>query len=128
MVHNVQLFIDGIHFGIAIQCADGWYKFQYAAGGASGLSGSLNFGSFGKTSNKVTIKRTPPTGKVILIGQTSKGLDSIINYARKECGFDDSPYGLTDNNCRIFCAKLADFLEVYKGYCKASQGYWFAQK
>jgi hypothetical protein len=40
MVHQVFLFIDEIHFGIAIKCADGWYKFEYAAGGASGISGS----------------------------------------------------------------------------------------
>ena len=76
MVHEVILFIDDIHFGIAIRCSDGWYKFEYAAGGASGLSGSSNSGgsSSGKTSNKVTIKTSPPTGKALKIGDTFKGL------------------------------------------------------
>lgn len=127
MVHQVYLFIDGIHFGLAIECSDGWYKFEYAAGGASGLSGSSgSVGFLGKTSNAVTIKRSAPTGKVIRIGETKKGLNEIIKYAREECGFHDSAYGVTDNNCRIFAAKLAEFMGVLDGYKKASKGYFFA--
>lgn len=133
MVHQVLLFIDGYHFGLAIKCADGWYKFEYAAGGASGVSGhSGHFGSSGsggysgKTSNKVTIKRSAPTGTVIHIGDTKRGLSEIEAYARKECGFDGSDYGITDNNCRIFCSVLADFMGVHVGYRKAAKDYWFA--
>ncbi len=74
------LFIDGIHFGIAIECADGWYKFEYAAGhGSKGVVSS--------NPAKVTIKRSAPTGELHNIGFTNKGLNDIINYARKECGF-----------------------------------------
>lgn len=71
MVHQVYLFIDDIHFGIAIKCKDGWYKFEYAAGGASGISASSGSGQmFGKTSNKVTVKNSAPTGKSVYIGDT----------------------------------------------------------
>ena len=69
MVHQVYLFIDTIHFGIAILCQDGWFKFEYAAGGAKGLSGSSgSAGIFSKTSNQVTIKKSAPTGKNLRIG------------------------------------------------------------
>ncbi len=108
MVHQVHLFIDDIHFGIAIKCADGWYKFEYAAGGASGVSGSSgSAGSSGKTSNSVTVKRSAPTGKQKYIGDTHKGLQDIIDYARKDSGFHGSDYGVTDNNCRQFCSIMA---------------------
>ena len=70
MVHKVILFIDGVHFGLAIECADGWYKFEFASGlGSKGVSMSLA----GKEA-KVTIKRTPPTGKRIVLGLTKRGL------------------------------------------------------
>ena len=84
MVHQVICFIDGVHFGLAIECDDGWYKFEYAAGGASGLSGSSSSGgsSSGKTSNAVTIKKSAPTGNLYIIGETYKGLDDIIEFAR----------------------------------------------
>jgi len=32
MFPEVKLFIDGIHFGIAIETNAGWYKIDYAAG------------------------------------------------------------------------------------------------
>lgn len=126
MVHHVNLFIDDIHFGIAIYCADGWYKFEYAAGGASGLSGSSHStGLSGKTSNSVTIKRSAPTGKQQRIGKTMKKLNEIIDFARVQSGFHNSAYGVTDNNCRIFCAKMAIFMGVKSGYDDASSGYFF---
>ena len=53
MVHKVIMFIDGIHFGLAIECQDGWYKFEYAADGAK-----LNGVQF----PPVTIRRSAPTG------------------------------------------------------------------
>jgi hypothetical protein len=54
MVLDVSLFIDGVHFGIAIYCADGWYKFEYASG--------LGSKSSSNPTAKVTIKRSAPTG------------------------------------------------------------------
>lgn len=126
MVHQVYLFIDSIHFGIAILCQDGWYKFEYAAGGASGLSGSSgSAGLFSKTTNTVTIKRSPPTGKKVHIGDTLKGLQEIIDFARVGSGFHNSDYGVTDNNCRIFCSKMASFMSVKGGYDQAASGYFF---
>ena len=84
MVHHVILFIDGIHFGLAIECKDGWYKFEYASSGGSGASSSSNSTSgSSKTSNAVTIKRTAPTGEQIFLGDTDKGLDDIIKHARE---------------------------------------------
>jgi hypothetical protein len=71
MVHKVILFIDDVHFGLAIECADGWYKFEFASGlGSKGVSMS----SGGGVEAKVTIKRTPPTGKIIVLGMTQRGL------------------------------------------------------
>ena len=60
MVHQVVLFIDGVHFGLAINCADGWYKFEYAAAGTKSLTQ--------KDSKDVTIKRSAPTGNCYNIG------------------------------------------------------------
>ena len=133
MVHKVHLFVDDIHFGIAILCEDGWYKFEYAAGGASGLSASSGHsGSIGaavvKTCNAVTIKTSAPTGFQVLIGLTSKGLQAICDYARGGSGFHNSLYGVTDNNCRVFCARMAKFMGVHEEYKKfvISKGYLFA--
>ena len=126
MVHQVYLFIDDIHFGIAIECSDGWYKFEYAAGGASGISGSSGSGGLsGKTSNSVTIKTSAPTGDKKYIGDTSKGLQQIIDYARVGSGFHGSDYGVTDNSCRTFCSKMASFMGLEFGYSGASAGYFF---
>ena len=84
MVHQVILFIDGIHFGLAIQCKDGWYKYEYAASGGSGVSSSSSSTSgSSKTTNAVTIKRSAPTGEKIHIGDTNKSLDEINEFARK---------------------------------------------
>ena len=75
MVHNVILFKDGIHFGLAIKCTDGWYKFQYAAGhGSKGVTSG--------TIAKVTIKRSAPTGTIFNLGETNRGLQQIIDYAK----------------------------------------------
>ena len=79
MVHQVILFIDGIHFGLAIECSDGWYKFEYAADGAKGLSSD----SSKSTKNAVTVKRSAPTGEEHYIGDTTRGLDPIIEFARQ---------------------------------------------
>ena len=117
MVHEVICFIDGIHFGVAIQCSDGWYKFEYAAGGASGVWGSSGSGgSSGKTTNAVTIKTSAPTGDLYNIGDTKKGLNDIIDFARNGSGFHGSDYGLLDNNCRKFAYALAKFMGVEAGY------------
>ena len=117
MVHQVICFIDGVHFGLAIECDDGWYKFEYAAGGASGLSGSSSSGgSSGKTTNAVTIKKSAPTGDLYQIGDTTKGLNPIIDFARKGSGFHGSDYGVFDNNCRHFSYALAKFMGVEDGY------------
>jgi hypothetical protein len=127
MTIDVTLFIDGIHFGLAIKCADGWYKFEYAAGGASGVSSSSASSSGGSSNSNaaVTIKRSAPTGTEKRLGQTAQGLSAIIEYARKHCGFDGSHYALTDNNCRQFCAALADFMGLSSQYDQASKGYFF---
>ena len=79
MPHQVILFIDGIHFGLAIECADGWYKFEYAgeAEGGSGLFSGSSSGS-SKTTNAVSVKRSAPTGEEHNIGVTAKGLDAIV--------------------------------------------------
>jgi hypothetical protein len=125
MVLDVFLFIDGIHFGVAVQAADGWYKFEYASGGASGLSGSSHSGgSSGKTSNAVTIKRSAPTGKVQPLGQTRQGLDAIIDFARVGSGFHNSDYGVMDNNCRQFAAGVCDFMGLGKAYDAAAAGFF----
>jgi len=62
MVHQVQLFVTagyigqiGAHMGIAIKCADGWYCFEYARGGASGTSGSNSSSGSSSTNGKVTV-------------------------------------------------------------------------
>jgi len=60
MVHNVLLFVDGVHFGLAIKCSDGWYKFEYAAAGTKSLTA--------KDSKAVTIKRSGPTGDTYSLG------------------------------------------------------------
>lgn len=85
MVHQVNLFITkgylgtqvGAHMGIAIKCTDGWYCFEYAAGGVNSSSSS------GSVGNKVTVNRYDPPGETRYIGDTNKGLDSIIEFARK---------------------------------------------
>lgn len=117
MVHQVYLFIDGVHFGIVIKCQDGWYKMEYAAGGASGVTPSnLIVDLLNKTSKAITVRKTPPAGKSYYIGDTNKGLQQIIDFAREESGFHNSDYGLFDNNCRIFCSKLAQFMGVMEQY------------
>jgi hypothetical protein len=85
MVHQVKLFVTkgvvgqvGAHMGIAIYCADGWYCFEYAAGGASGFSSSYSSAS----TNKVTVNRYDPPGETRSIGETKRGLQEIIDYAR----------------------------------------------
>jgi hypothetical protein len=117
-MHQVLLFVDGIHFGIAIRCADGWYKFEYAAGGASGVSSGSGSRSSGKTSNAVTVKRTPPTGEVETLGTTNVGLAQIIEFARNGSGFHNSDYGLANHNCRHFSHDLAAMMGLEEQYMK----------
>ena len=128
MVHEVNLFIDDIHFGIAILCDDGWYRFEYAAGGASGISsssGSFSGGS-SNTTNAVTIKRKGPTGSIHYLGDTRKGLDDIIAHARTHSGFHGTSYGVLDNNCRHFCHSMAKFMGVEQKYLEATAEYMFS--
>lgn len=89
MVHQVNLFITkgfvgqvGAHMGIAIKCADGWYCFEYAAGGASGSFSSYSSSGSSASSNKVTVNRYDPPGETRYIGDTNRGLNSIIEFAR----------------------------------------------
>ena len=74
MVHEVILFIvdpNFGHFGLAIECQDGWYKFEYAADGGKSVA-----------SPAVTVKRSAPTGEQHYIGDSGKGLNAIIEFAR----------------------------------------------
>lgn len=112
MVHQVKLFITkgyigqiGAHMGIAILCDDGWYCFEYAAGGASGSSGSFSASS--ASSNKVTVNRYDPPGETRYIGDTKQGLNNIIDFARNKSGFHNSKYDVTENNCRQFARAMA---------------------
>ena len=117
MGYEVTLFIDGIHFGVAIKCSDGWYRFEYAAGGASGSFGSS------RTTNNVTVKRSSPTGKRHFIGVTSKTLDAIIEFASKGSKFHKSKYDVIDNNCRHFASAMADFMGLAKNFEKVTKYY-----
>lgn len=131
MVHQVHLFITkgyigqvGAHMGIAIKCADGWYCFEYAAGGASGSSGSKSSAS----TNKVTVNHYDPPGELRYIGDTSKGLQAVIDYARTESGYHNSKYDVTENNCRQFARVLAEFMGVAEGFDKNTTWYSCTKK
>ena len=139
MVHQVELFISkgyigqvGAHMGIAIKCSDGWYCFEYAAGGASGsLSSGGSLGSvFGSssTSNKVTVNRYDPPGETKYIGDTKKGLNEIIDFARMKSGFHNSKYDVTENNCRQFARVMAQFMGVESGFDSQSKWYTCTKK
>eukprot|EP00388_Colpodella_angusta_P034740 GDKK01033701.1.p1 GENE.GDKK01033701.1~~GDKK01033701.1.p1 ORF type:complete len:125 (+),score=5.25 GDKK01033701.1:25-399(+) len=123
MVHEVTLFIDGIHFGLAIKCADGWYKFEFAAGGARGFQSSGSYIS--STTNQVTIRQTAPSGKIVPIGGTNKGLKDIIDFARLGSNFHGSEYSLNTHNCRHFSTAMASFMGVKAKYESAVAGYHF---
>lgn len=115
MVHQVNLFIGpGMfsHFGISIKCQDGWYCFEYAAGGAQGVSGSNSSSKSSASTNKVTVNKYNPPGETKYIGDTKMGLQQIIDFARNESGFHNSKYDVTGNNCRQFCHIMAKFMGV----------------
>jgi len=64
---------------------------------------------------------------VFKLGQTNRSLDSIIKYARSDCGFHESQYDLALNNCRKFAADLANFMGLLAQYRQYSKGYFFAE-
>ena len=118
--------------GIAIKCEDGWYCFEYAAGGASGSSGSSgSFGSFfasSSTTNKVTVNRYKPPGETRYIGDTKKGLNDVIDFARNKSGFHNSKYDVVENNCRQFARVMAQFMGVENGFNKQTEWYKCTKK
>lgn len=95
--------------GIAVRCADGWYCFEYARGGASGASGSNSSSKSSASNSKVTIVKGTPPGTTIKIGYTQRGLGEIEKYARQS-EWNGSKYDVTSNNCRIFAREIAKFM------------------
>jgi hypothetical protein len=113
--------------GIAVRCADGWYCFEYARGGASGISGSNSSSKSSASNSRVTIVKSAPPGKTIKIGYTQQGLGDIEKYAR-ECGWNGSKYDVTSNNCRKFARELASFMGLEDEFDENTKGYDFTGK
>lgn len=114
MVLDVYVFLNGGHIyglvghhvGIAIRCADGWYIFEYGAAGVGSSRSGNSSGSGGAA--KVTVKhsKNPPDGEMEPLGQTSHGLQLVIDFGRQWVG-QFRNYDVRSNNCRGFANDVA---------------------
>jgi hypothetical protein len=64
----------------------------------------------------VTVNKYNPPGETRYIGDTKRGLQEIIDFARNESGYHGSKYDVTENNCRQFARALASFMGVEDGF------------
>ena len=58
----------------------------------------------------------PSEGDLNFISEVSKNIEELTVWAKETSGFDDSSYGLIDNNCRHFCTQMAEFADVVAEY------------